>query len=250
MKKSDYQIIIKWVLYRFKLSDLDTILSLGKFKGEKINQILNKQPSYINFALENIESVFFRPELLKSIKVNYPNLFISKEAIANNEHKFKLWEERERIYNKKRRGINPDNHGLEPNYSEDFFNDSLDMDQQSESFYNTVVDSGRNNYDYEEEEDIFTPLPLYTYAIEEEIYSMQLGKNKNGVSVIELFKYDKSEQNEFLFETILTENGLKIENLLNLAIVKKNHVKVVVKMNPEKTKIRKNEDSLGDSLPF
>lgn len=248
MNKLNYQIIIKWVLYRFKLSDLDTILSFGKYKGEKINQILNKQPSYINFAVENIESIFFRPELLKSIKVNYPSLFISKEAIANNEHKFKLWEERERIYNKKRRSTNPDNHGLEPNDSEDFYNDSLDMDQQSESFYNTVFDGGRNNYNYEEEEDIF--LPLYTYAIEEEIYSMQLCKNKNGDSFIELFKYDKSEQNEFLFETILTENGLKVENLLNLAIVKKNNVKVVVKMIPEKTKIRKNEDSLGDSLPF
>ncbi len=99
------------------------ILNFGKFEGKTIKEIIELQPSYIDWCTINLNHFFITNNLIKEIREIIPNFALSAKAIEINDEK---WEDRSNSYK---------NNSYQGETNWGHYNEDLDMDQQNEEFY-------------------------------------------------------------------------------------------------------------------
>jgi hypothetical protein len=121
---------------------LSTILSFGKFKGKTLLEVLEIQPSYIDWCVINLEH-FFLPssaiDAILSLKPSFSFSIEGEKALKLKKKQFiKEFEEQGEgdfepdWYNNNTYENNPSVH------SNPYYNDGLDMDQQSPEFWDSL----------------------------------------------------------------------------------------------------------------
>jgi hypothetical protein len=134
----------------FKIYSISTELNFGKFKGFSLKMILETQSNYINFCVLKLDHFCISNETLDDIKKIKPLFTLSQEEENVNSNKLKKWfaEETEYKNNKQQDGqskydfdyASHENDLMDLGYSEDYYNDDLDLDQQDEMFYNSFME--------------------------------------------------------------------------------------------------------------
>ncbi len=116
----------------------DDLIKFGKYKGEILEEIIYKDAEYILWCIINLDHFFlYNKTLIRLFASINENNSLLEEAVLNNLLKSQFY------YNRK-----PDNYWEEHNVdhdgdfninnTSDFYNDSLDMDQQSPEFWDRV----------------------------------------------------------------------------------------------------------------
>lgn len=82
-----------------KFYGLDTILNFGKHKGKSLKEVIQKDPSYVNWCAFNLNYFYISKEVLEEIKSLFPNFSLSEEAQKRLNQKYAIWEaEQEEFY--------------------------------------------------------------------------------------------------------------------------------------------------------
>jgi len=114
-----------------KFYDLNTEFTFGKYEGNTVRQILDLQPSYIDFCAINLDHFYITKNVITEIQTIKPDFSITSEGQQKLDEKYANWEsEQEDANDYNERNSNRD----ETDWSH--YNDNLDMDQQSEDFWN------------------------------------------------------------------------------------------------------------------
>ena len=80
-----------------KRYDLNTELTFGKFKGNKVKDIITFHPYYIEWCALNMEHFYVEKRVIVKIKELFPNYEFSTKAIEVNEKKIDDYLENQRI---------------------------------------------------------------------------------------------------------------------------------------------------------
>lgn len=51
-----------------KFYDIDSVFTFGKYEGETLAEVFEKDPKYINYCQENIDDFYISPSVLKELK--------------------------------------------------------------------------------------------------------------------------------------------------------------------------------------
>ena len=120
-----------------KFYDLNTEFSFGKYKGNTIRQILDFQPSYLDWCAINLEHFYISEDVIGEIKNIKPDFALTAEGKQKMEEKYAKWdieqeseEDYDNDYGSEGRSVDYD----QTDWSN--YDDGLDMDQQSIEFWN------------------------------------------------------------------------------------------------------------------
>lgn len=117
-----------------KFYTLDTEFTFGKFKGHTVRQILDLQPSYIDWCAINLDHFYITENVISEIKTIKPGFSLTTEGQQKLDEKYSNWESVLEDFN------DYDDYNDRDTYRDDtdwsHFNDNLDMDQQSDEFWN------------------------------------------------------------------------------------------------------------------
>lgn len=78
-----------------KFYTLDTEFTFGKFNGRKVREVLELQPSYIEWCLLNLDHFYISEETIETIKQIKPNFNITEQANQKRIEKYQLWEQKQ-----------------------------------------------------------------------------------------------------------------------------------------------------------
>ncbi len=51
-----------------KFYDIDSIFTFGKYEGQTLAEVFEKDPKYINYCQENIDDFYISPDVLKELR--------------------------------------------------------------------------------------------------------------------------------------------------------------------------------------
>jgi hypothetical protein len=126
-----------------KSYNLDSEFTFGKYAGKSIRQIMDLQPSYLDWCVNNLDHFYIAENMIEEIKKIKPGFKLSAEGIQKMNEKFAIWEqeqEQEEEYsNDYRNHYEKDDDDSNADYNQtdwSDYNDNLDMDQQSIEFWN------------------------------------------------------------------------------------------------------------------
>ena len=115
--------------------NLDSIFTFGKFKGKTVKEVIELQPSYLDWCLKSIDSFSISENVITEIKANKPDFTFSSEALQ----KISIKNVKQQLTEETTRNSDYDS----TDYSDfadssdwNHYDDSLDMDQQSVEFWN------------------------------------------------------------------------------------------------------------------
>lgn len=119
-----------------ELYDIDTIYSFGKYKGKSLLDVSMENAMYIEWCLINVNSFAITEKAAEIIKIIYPK-FLSK---SNSDE---ILMEKILRYNRYEEKIaweyeNRDNHDERNKNRDDYYDDSLDLDQQSPEWWDSL----------------------------------------------------------------------------------------------------------------
>ena len=114
-----------------KFYDLDTEFTFGKFEGNTVRQILDLQPSYLDWCAINFDHFYITENVITEIKTIKPDFALTTEGQQKLDEKYTKWEAEEEDNNDY-----DDRNSYEDQTDWSHYNDDLDMDQQSEEFWN------------------------------------------------------------------------------------------------------------------
>lgn len=117
---------------------LDTEFTFGKYEGKTVKEILEIQPSYLDWCAINLDHFYISDEIISEIKVIKPDFTITEEGKQKLADKYSTWEneqqqddyddyddyDRRESYGQYAGSYAQDVEGL----SDDFINDVLDGD--------------------------------------------------------------------------------------------------------------------------
>ncbi|EIA08672.1 hypothetical protein [Flavobacterium frigoris] len=113
-----------------KYYNYDTVLTFGKHKGQTLIEAVEYDADYIDWCAINLDHFYVTPEVIKFIKKKFPYIAVGPEAIDYLQEKLQNWEnqKKEKNYDLGEKDYN----------RSEYYNDSLDMDQQSSEFWDSL----------------------------------------------------------------------------------------------------------------
>lgn len=118
-----------------KFYDLDSPFAFGKYEGKTIRQIVDLQPSYIDWCATNLEHFYISEDVIEEIKKIKPDFTLSVEGQQKLDEKYSILENEQESYQ--------DYDDYDDDRNADYnqtdwsnYDDGLDMDQQSTEFWN------------------------------------------------------------------------------------------------------------------
>jgi len=75
-----------------KFYNLDTKFTFGKFKGKTLKDILDLQPSYLDWCVINLDHFYISDEVLEEIKAIKPDFTLTEESKQKLADKYSTWE--------------------------------------------------------------------------------------------------------------------------------------------------------------
>ncbi len=106
-----------------KYYNLETVFSFGKYNGISLTQVLQIDPTYLNWCLSNLDHFYIAEEDQLIIESNCKEFTINEEKMSFESEDFDC------VSN-----YDFDSHEDFTDWSD--YNDNLDMDQQSVEFWN------------------------------------------------------------------------------------------------------------------
>lgn len=124
-----------------KSYELDTVFTFGKYTGKSIRQIMDLQPTYIDWCAINMDHFYISKNVIAALKKLKPGFELSAEGTQIMNEKFQVYaqEQEEEYY---QNYGNPNEHDYDDSNADynqtdwSDYNDNLDMDQQSIEFWN------------------------------------------------------------------------------------------------------------------
>lgn len=120
-----------------KFYTLDTEFTFGKFQGKTVRQVIDNQPSYLDWCSLNLDHFYISNEVIEEIKGVIPDFKLSDEGVAKLNDKYEVWEnEQENDYDDYHDYHERESYGQYAGsypqdvegLSDDFINDVLDGD--------------------------------------------------------------------------------------------------------------------------
>lgn len=81
-----------------KFYDLDTEFTFGKFEGNTVRQILDLQPSYLDWCAVNLDHFYISKNVIEEIKTIKPDFALTEEGKQKLYEKYSTWWETEQDY--------------------------------------------------------------------------------------------------------------------------------------------------------
>jgi hypothetical protein len=75
-----------------KLYTLDTEFTFGKFEGKTVREVLELQPTYLDWCAINLDHLYITEETITEIKEIKPDFTITEEGKQKLEDKYSSWE--------------------------------------------------------------------------------------------------------------------------------------------------------------
>ena len=75
-----------------KFYDLDTEFTFGKFEGNTVRQILDLQPSYLDWCAINLDHFYISENVIEEIKIIKPDFILTEEGRQKLDEKYSNWE--------------------------------------------------------------------------------------------------------------------------------------------------------------
>lgn len=75
-----------------KFYTLDTEFTFGKFQGKTVRQVIDNQPSYLDWCSLNLDHFYISNEVIEEIKGVIPDFKLSDEGVAKLNDKYEVWE--------------------------------------------------------------------------------------------------------------------------------------------------------------
>lgn len=72
--------------------DLDTVFTFGKYKGETLRDVFERDPAYVDYCLVNVDEFLVEDFVLDDLKELNPDYPISDEALAQVDEKWNRYE--------------------------------------------------------------------------------------------------------------------------------------------------------------
>ncbi len=113
-----------------------TEFSFGKHSGKFLDEIASLDPAYIPWCILNLDHFYITGDMVTTLSANHPKLYFGDEV-------FKALKKKEEIMaevNRKAVDVRYIDSSTDyPHASEnEYYNDNLDMDQQSMEFWNEI----------------------------------------------------------------------------------------------------------------
>lgn len=235
MNKFDAILLEDYKIYRIQIYKLDSKLDFGKFKDCKLSEILETQPSYINYCLSNVGFFSIGDDEIIKIKNQYSQINLTQDEEEKRINKYKVYLEQTRRFQEKvqesERNHDQFEYELMQNNNEDYYNDNLDMDQQSEDFYTTIDESDLEepenwNLEYKSKPEILSR--LIEYAEDKGAYAISLyGKTNQSQLFIEIYKGRDEEGKLLHLESFDLTPEIKSTQISELYVFLKNKERYV-----------------------
>lgn len=75
-----------------KFYRLDTEFTFGKYKGKTVKEIIEIQPTYLEWCAINLDHFYISDEIIEEIKVIKPDFTITEEGQQKLAEKYSNWE--------------------------------------------------------------------------------------------------------------------------------------------------------------
>jgi hypothetical protein len=75
-----------------KFYTLDTEFTFGKFEGKTVREVLELQPTYLDWCAINLDHFYITEEIITEIKEIKPDFTITEEGKQKLEDKYSSWE--------------------------------------------------------------------------------------------------------------------------------------------------------------
>lgn len=72
--------------------DLDTVFTFGKYKGETLRDVFERDPAYVDYCLVNVDEFLVEDFILDDLKELNPDYPISDQALAQVDEKWNRYE--------------------------------------------------------------------------------------------------------------------------------------------------------------
>lgn len=116
--------------------NLESKFTFGKFEGKTLREVIEVEPSYIDWCSLNLDHFYISANTIEEVTKIVPNFTISEKG------REKLAEKLETIQRENEEQENSRNDYYSDEYdspdNSPYYNDSLDMDQQSSEFWDNL----------------------------------------------------------------------------------------------------------------
>lgn len=113
-----------------------TEFSFGKHRGKFLDDIASVDPTYIPWCIINLDHFYITREMITRLSAKNPKLVFGNEVFKALEKKEEIMAEAARI------AVDDDYSDISGDYSDvhesEYYDDNLDMDQQSMEFWNEI----------------------------------------------------------------------------------------------------------------
>lgn len=124
-----------------KFYTLDTEFTFGKFQGNTLRQVIDIQPSYLDWCSLNLDHFYMSNEVIEDIKGVIPDFKLSDEGFAKLNDKYEVWEnEQENDYD------DYDDYHERESFGQYAGSYAQDVEGLSDDFINDVLDGDPDAY--------------------------------------------------------------------------------------------------------
>lgn len=124
-----------------KFYTLDTEFTFGKFQGNTVRQVIDIQPSYLDWCVLNLDHFYISDEVIEEIKGVIPDFKLSDEGVTKLNDKYEVWEnEQENDYD------DYDDYHERESYGQYAGSYAQDVEGLSDDFINDVLDGDPDAY--------------------------------------------------------------------------------------------------------
>ncbi|WP_433896561.1 hypothetical protein [Sphingobacterium mizutaii] len=124
-----------------KFYTLDTEFTFGKFQGNTLRQVIDIQPSYLDWCSLNLDHFYMSNEVIEEIKGVIPDFKLSDEGVAKLNDKYEVWEnEQENDYD------DYDDYHERESFGQYAGSYAQDVEGLSDDFINDVLDGDPDAY--------------------------------------------------------------------------------------------------------
>lgn len=118
-----------------KFYELNSVFYFGKYQGKTVMEILDLQPSYLDWCAINLDHFLMNENVIDEIKKVKPTFTFSLEGLQKMKEKLDQWNDEMASYHEHQEYY--DDRNADYNQTDwSNYNDDLDMDQQSIEFWN------------------------------------------------------------------------------------------------------------------
>jgi len=117
-------------------------MTFGKFKGETIKDLIERNPAYLEWCLRNVNWFNFNLDFdfISEVLKHYPsyNFHFKTKSKLDEKNKLFVVQSHEECEWDSQQDYDNESIDLLDGPAWNYYNDSLDMDQQSEEFWNRL----------------------------------------------------------------------------------------------------------------